>query len=162
MEAPGGFEPPHTGFANPSLNHLGMAPSLNAARLIVWRANVKPMMSTRGGAVLSLVVIAKNEADRIERCLSSVPFADDVVVLDSGSSDATVAVAERCGARVIHTDWPGHVVQKNRGLEACRGDWILSLDADEWLSAAAQHELEQAARTYRVLLERAVQLRDSR
>ena len=118
-----------------------MAPLLDAARLIVWRVDVKPMKCTGGGTLLSLVVIAKNEADRIARCIRSVPFADEVLVLDSGSSDGTAQVAEGCGARVLHTDWPGHVLQKNRGLVECAGDWVISLDADEWLSDEAQREL---------------------
>jgi glycosyltransferase involved in cell wall biosynthesis len=90
--------------------------------------------------VLSLAIIAKDEADRIADCIRSVPAADEVLVLDSGSSDRTAAVAADLGARVIATDWPGHVAQKNRALAAARGDWILSLDADERLSpeAAAQ------------------------
>lgn len=90
---------------------------------------------------LSLVVIAKNEAERIERCLASVPFATEKVVLDSGSTDGTPEVAEAAGARVIRTDWPGHVAQKNRGLEAATQPWVLSLDADEWLSEDAQREI---------------------
>ena len=121
-----------------------MAPCLDAARLILWRVDVKPMKGTVGGTLLSLVVIAKNEADRIARCLQSVPFADEVLVLDSGSTDGTPEVAERCGARVLHTDWPGHVAQKNRGLAECAGDWVLSLDADEWLSSEAQQQLQSA------------------
>jgi len=87
--------------------------------------------------MLSLAIIAKNEADRIAACIASVPAADEVVVLDSGSSDATAEVAERAGARVVRTDWPGHVAQKNRALSEVNGDWVLSLDADERLSPEA-------------------------
>lgn len=86
---------------------------------------------------LSLVVIAKDEADRIARALCSVPSGCEVLVLDSGSVDDTVKVARAAGARVIRTDWPGFVAQKNRGLELARGTWVLSLDADEWLEPAA-------------------------
>lgn len=96
--------------------------------------------------MLSLVVIAKNEADRIAGCLRSVPFASEIVVLDSGSTDDTAAVAASCGARVVATDWPGHVIQKNRALEEALGPWILSLDADERLSPEAAAELEAALR----------------
>jgi len=94
--------------------------------------------------LLSLVVIAKNEADRLESCLGSVPFADEVIVLDSGSTDGTPEVAERCGARVLRTDWPGHVIQKNRALAEASRDWVLSLDADERLSTEAAAELREA------------------
>ncbi|HQP66298.1 MAG TPA: glycosyltransferase family 2 protein [Quisquiliibacterium sp.] len=80
---------------------------------------------------LSVTIITKNEAHRIERCLRSVAFADEIVVVDSGSTDATVDIARRLGARVLVTDWPGFGVQKNRALDLARGDWVLSLDADE-------------------------------
>ena len=96
---------------------------------------------------LSLVVIAKNEADRIAACIGSVPFADECIVVESGSSDRTVEVARAAGAVVISTDWPGHVAQKNRALSRATNDWILSLDADEQLSplAAAQIQVAVAA-----------------
>ena len=81
--------------------------------------------------MLSAVILARDEEDRIAACLRAVAFADEVLVLDSGSADATVAIAEGCGARVIRTDWPGYVAQKNRALAEARGDWILSVDADE-------------------------------
>ncbi|HZH07385.1 MAG TPA: glycosyltransferase family 2 protein, partial [Lautropia sp.] len=84
---------------------------------------------------LSVAVITKNEAHRIERCLRSVAFADQVVVLDSGSTDDTVAVARRLGAEVqVTPDWPGFGVQKNRALAICRHPWVLSIDADEEVS----------------------------
>ena len=81
--------------------------------------------------MLSAVIIARDEADRIEDAIRSVAFADECVVLDSGSTDDTVARARALGARVVETDWPGHVAQKNRALDEARGDWVLSLDADE-------------------------------
>lgn len=82
----------------------------------------------------SLVVITLNEAERIGRCLESVCGASEVVVVDSGSTDDTVALATGLGARVVETDWPGHVAQKNRALALVNTEWVLSLDADEWLS----------------------------
>ncbi len=86
--------------------------------------------------MLSAVIIAKNEADRIEAAIRSVAFADEVVVLDSGSEDDTVARAVALGARVVCTDWPGFVAQKNRALQAAAGEWVLSLDADERVDEA--------------------------
>ncbi len=81
---------------------------------------------------LSVVVITRNEARRLPGCLRSVSFADETVVVDSGSTDDTVALARTFGARVIQTDgWPGFGPQKNRAVDAATGDWILSLDADE-------------------------------
>ncbi|NCG17902.1 MAG: glycosyltransferase [Rhodobacterales bacterium] len=94
--------------------------------------------------MLSLVVIAKNEADRLESCLNSVDFAVEKIVVESGSSDRTVEVAEAAGAKVICTDWPGHVAQKNRALALATQPWVLSLDADERLSPEAASQLREA------------------
>lgn len=94
--------------------------------------------------MLSLVVIAQDEADRIGACLDSVPFAAERVVLDSGSTDGTPEVAEAHGARVVRTGWPGHVAQKNRALDEASQPWILSLDADERLSPEAAEDLRGA------------------
>lgn len=96
--------------------------------------------------MLSLVVIARDEADRVEACLRSVPFATERIVVDSGSTDGTPAIAESAGARVVRTDWPGHVAQKNRALALATQPWVLSLDADERLSKQAARELEAALR----------------
>jgi glycosyltransferase involved in cell wall biosynthesis len=97
---------------------------------------------------LSLIVITRNEAHRIGRCLTSVPQADQLVVVDSGSTDDTVALARAAGAQVVPTgDWPGFGPQKNRALGFARGSWVLSLDADEVASpelAAAIAELMAA------------------
>jgi glycosyltransferase involved in cell wall biosynthesis len=83
---------------------------------------------------LSLIVIARNEEASIGRCLRSASFADETVVVDNGSTDKTVEIARSLGAKVIVTnDWPGFGPQKNRALDATTGDWILSLDADEWI-----------------------------
>ena len=84
---------------------------------------------------LSVVIITRNEAHRIERCLRSVAFADEWIVVDSGSSDETVAIAQGLGADVrIYSDWPGFGPQKNRALALAKGRWVLSLDADELVS----------------------------
>lgn len=81
---------------------------------------------------LSVILITKNEALNLGPCLESVRFADQIVVVDSGSSDATVEIARAAGAEVIQTaDWPGFGVQKNRALDAASGEWVLSIDADE-------------------------------
>jgi len=86
---------------------------------------------------LSAVIIAFNEAARIGRCIDSLRFADEIVVLDGGSHDDTVMLARAHGARVeVAADWPGFGPQKNRALALASGDWILSLDADEWVDPA--------------------------
>jgi len=92
---------------------------------------------------LSVTIITRNEADRLPRALASVAFADEIVVLDSGSSAETVAIARKAGATVIETDWPGHVAQKNRALEHASHEWVLSLDADEHLSPELAAEIQQ-------------------
>ncbi len=85
---------------------------------------------------LSVVMIVRNEAAVIRRALDSVAWADEIVVLDSGSTDDTVAICRQYTEHVFETDWPGFGPQKNRALSRARGDWVLSLDADEWLSDA--------------------------
>ena len=83
---------------------------------------------------LSVILITKNEADRVERCLQSVVnVADEIIVLDSGSTDDTVAICQRYTDKVTITDWPGFGKQKQRALAQATGDWVLSIDADEAL-----------------------------
>ena len=78
----------------------------------------------------------------IGRCLASVAWADEIIVLDSGSTDRTVALCRQSGARVVETDWPGFGPQKNRALDHATGTWVLSLDADEYLTQEAQAEIQ--------------------
>ena len=80
---------------------------------------------------LSVTVITKNEAADIEAALQSVAWADEIVVVDSGSTDDTVAIARRYTDRVVPRDWPGYPAQKNHAASIASHDWILSLDADE-------------------------------
>lgn len=96
--------------------------------------------------MLSVVLITRDEADRIEAALDSVAFADEVVVVDAGSTDATVALARARGARVVEADWPGHVAQKNRAWAEAKGDWVLSIDADERVTPALRAAIEAALR----------------
>lgn len=84
---------------------------------------------------LGVALIAHNAAARLAQCLTALSFADDIVVIDGGSQDNTVAIAQAYGARVIiATDWPGFGPQKNRAIDALRTDWILSIDTDEIVS----------------------------
>jgi len=94
---------------------------------------------------LSLSMIVRNEAERLESCLASVSdFVDEMVVLDTGSSDATVAIAEKCGAVVHQLPWPGDFAPaRNAALAPVRGEWVLVLDADEQLLAEAREPLRQ-------------------
>ena len=91
---------------------------------------------------LSVIVITRNEATRLARCLASVRGADELIVVDSGSTDGTVELARSLGARVeVTPDWPGFGAQKNRALALARGEWVLSLDADEWLDETLAAEI---------------------
>ena len=94
---------------------------------------------------LSATIICKNEATVIGPCLESLSgLVDEIVVLDSGSTDGTQALCVAHGARVIDTDWPGFGVQKQRAVEAARNDWVLCLDADERVSLALAASLREA------------------
>ena len=93
---------------------------------------------------ISVAVIAKNEADRIDNLLSSCTFADEVVVVDSGSTDGTQVLCEKAGARVLYHGWSGYVLQKQFALDQTSSEWVLSLDADEEVSAALTAEILSA------------------
>ncbi len=80
---------------------------------------------------LTVIIVARNERLNIRDCVRSASFADEVIVLDSGSTDSTAELAHEAGARVVVTDWPGYGPQQNRGIDLARGDWVFSLDADE-------------------------------
>jgi glycosyltransferase involved in cell wall biosynthesis len=94
---------------------------------------------------LTVVVVALNEAANIVECVRSARFADEVVVLDSGSTDGTPELARAEGARVVVTpDWPGYGPQNNRGIDLATGDWFFSLDADERITPALAAEIRAA------------------
>lgn len=92
---------------------------------------------------LSACIIAYNEADRIEACVRSVSFCDEVIVVDSHSTDATRELATALGARVIERDWPGYRSQKQFAVDSARNDWVLCLDADERVTDALREEVER-------------------
>jgi len=80
---------------------------------------------------LSVVLITQNAAAQLPECLASVAFADEVVVVDSGSSDGTAEVAARYGARVVAKEWLGYGRQKQFAVEQAKNDWVLCVDSDE-------------------------------
>lgn len=103
------------------------------------------MMDSINSTGLSIIIIAKNEAHAIGDCLRSVAFADEIIVVDSGSTDDTVKICEQMGAKVIVTDdWPGFGRQKNRALALATQPWVLSIDADERVTPELQAEIKQA------------------
>jgi glycosyltransferase involved in cell wall biosynthesis len=106
-----------------------------------------PDIGTHGAHVaerlaLSACIITSNEADRIEDCLRSVSFCDEIIVVDSHSTDDTRERASALGARVIERDWPGYRSQKQFAVDSARHDWVLCLDADERVSAPLRREIE--------------------
>lgn len=91
--------------------------------------------------LLSVALITFNEEVNLARTLASVAWADEIIIVDSGSTDRTLEIARSFQARVIEQPWPGFAAQKNFAISQCAGDWILSLDADEELTAALQQEI---------------------
>jgi glycosyltransferase involved in cell wall biosynthesis len=83
------------------------------------------------GVPLSIAIITKDEEDRIGACVESLSFADEIVVVDSGSVDDTVRIAGDAGCRVILEKWRGYAGQKQFAVDQCRNDWVIILDADE-------------------------------
>lgn len=110
--------------------------------------NPASSMAPAAQITLSVIIITKNEAAHIADCIASVSFADEIIVVDSGSTDDTRDIAAALGAKVTLTpDWPGFGPQKNRALDLAQGIWVLSIDADERvtpeLAAEIQSELIQ-------------------
>jgi glycosyltransferase involved in cell wall biosynthesis len=104
-------------------------------------------MSSAARMPISVYIVAKNEGDRIGRAIRSViHWADEVIVVDSGSSDDTVTVAEQLGARVLFHAWAGYGPQKRFAEDQCRNDWLLMLDADEEVSPQLAEEIQEAFR----------------
>ncbi|MDQ6620042.1 MAG: glycosyltransferase family 2 protein [Pseudomonadota bacterium] len=95
----------------------------------------------------TVCVITRDAASELASCIGSVPFADEVLVVDSGSRDDTVEVARALGARVIERDWAGFGAQKNFAVASARNDWVLCLDADERLSPELALEIRSTLAT---------------
>ncbi|MDG1838974.1 MAG: glycosyltransferase family 2 protein [Phycisphaerales bacterium] len=94
---------------------------------------------------LSVILICKNEAHRLAATLEAVRFADEIIVVDSGSTDDTVAIARSIADIVVVTDdWPGFGPQKNRALDLATKDWVLSIDSDEIVDGALREEILEA------------------
>ncbi len=93
---------------------------------------------------VSVAVITRDEEDRLPACLESASFADETVVVDSGSTDRTVHVAESMGARVFEEPWRGFSAQKQLAVDRCANDWVLILDADERVPAQTAAALRWA------------------
>ncbi len=100
------------------------------------------MPTKTGGPPLSVTIVAQNEERTIAAVLAAVSeIADEIVFLDSGSTDRTVEIAKSFGVRFYHQDWLGYAEQKNKAIDLATGEWILSLDADEVLTPALVAEI---------------------
>jgi len=93
---------------------------------------------------ISIAVIAKDEVDRIGRLLKSSGFADEVVVVDSGSTDGTQNLCQKMGAKVVFNEWSGYADQKQYAMEQTQSEWVLNLDADEEVSDDLAKEIMDA------------------
>jgi glycosyltransferase involved in cell wall biosynthesis len=93
---------------------------------------------------VSVIVIALNQEDNIGPCLETVRWADEIVVVDSGSRDRTLELAEAFTDRIFTIDWPGYGAAKNFALDQARGDWVFSLDTDERVPVALRDEILMA------------------
>ena len=98
--------------------------------------------STPKMPLLSVAIITHNEEANLARTLASVSWADEIIVVDSGSTDRTTEIARGFNARVIEHMWTGFAAQKNFALSQCTGEWVLSLDADEELSTELQFQMQ--------------------
>lgn len=94
---------------------------------------------------ITATIVTSNEEKKLAGCLDALRWADEVLVLDSGSTDGTRAIAEAAGARVLDQPWLGFAAQKNRAAELATNDWILNVDADERVGADLQREIDAAA-----------------
>ena len=94
---------------------------------------------------LSVILITKNESGNIRDCIQSVSWADEIIVVDSGSTDGTADIARELGAQVhVHSDWSGFGPQKNRALDYAGKEWVFSIDADERVTPELRAEIQSA------------------
>lgn len=101
-------------------------------------------MTIDNSKMISAIIITKNEEDNIERCIKSLGFADEIIVVDAESKDDTLAIARKLGAKTFSRPWPGYGPQKNFGAAQAQHDWILFVDADEEVSSELANEIKEA------------------
>jgi glycosyltransferase involved in cell wall biosynthesis len=99
------------------------------------------MADTSVSPAVSACIVTRDEEDRLPECLASLAWCDEILVVDSHSTDRTREVAAEVGARVVERDWPGHVAQKEFAVRAARHDWVFCIDADERVSKELADEI---------------------
>jgi glycosyltransferase involved in cell wall biosynthesis len=116
---------------------------IEVGRSIAFQSTIKNQQSTIP-MTLSVAITAMDEEANIGRTLASVRWADEIVLVDSGSKDGTCEIAREYGARVISEPWRGYVAQKQYAIDLCTKDWVLLLDADEEVSPGLAEEIRAA------------------
>lgn len=96
-----------------------------------------------GTPVITAFIVCCNEEAHIERCLQSVAWCEEIIVVDSGSTDKTLEICKKFTSQIFHREWTGYVEQKQFALSQCTGEWILNLDADEEISPELKEEVQQ-------------------
>ncbi len=99
-------------------------------------------MTTPVRASISAFIVCCNEERQIRRCLESVKWCDEIIVIDSGSKDDTLDICREYTDKITHREWQGYVLQKRFALEQCASEWVLNIDADEEVSPELQHEIQ--------------------
>ncbi|TAL58423.1 MAG: glycosyltransferase family 2 protein [Legionella sp.] len=97
--------------------------------------------------MLSVIIITKNEEANLRRCLESICWADEIIIMDSGSTDKTLEIAKEFTDLVYSADWEGYGIQKQRALDKATGSWVLNIDADEVINDALKDSIRQAIAT---------------
>jgi glycosyltransferase involved in cell wall biosynthesis len=101
--------------------------------------------SVNSAVKLSAIVITMNNERTLRRCLESLRWVDEIIVVDSGSTDSTHDICRELGAHVhLTADWPGYGPQKNRALDRATGDWVISVDSDEWITPELRDEIQRS------------------
>lgn len=93
--------------------------------------------------MISAILITKNEENNLARCLENIKWADEIIVVDSGSTDKTAEIAKKFGAKVFENQWSGYGAQKNFAIDKTTNNWVLSIDADEVVTSELQKEIEK-------------------
>lgn len=109
---------------------------------VIHISMLHPHNSDSPFGMLSVIIITKNESRNIRRCLESVSWADEIIVVDSGSEDDTLSICRQFDCRIEGSDWSGFGPQKNKALKLATSEWVLSIDADEEVSPALRREIE--------------------